>query len=264
MEPWEWPEDAADTFLHALTDKSVSAGDRMIAAQLAGDPMAVNDALAAALLTLVGSVDEAEDLRATAAIGLGPVLEECDDSGFDDSPIAELNFYRIRTTLQELHENPGVPKLVRRRILEAAVRSPQDWQREAIRSAYASGDNEWVLTAVFAMRWVPGFDQQIIAALVNSDEDINAEAVLGAGAWSIEAAGDHVEALVLDPDTPKPLRLAAIEALGEIRPEEAMEILIDLTHSPDEDIAEAAEEALIMAEGAVTLDGEDEEEDGGF
>jgi HEAT repeat protein len=67
-----------------------------------------------------------------------------------------------------------------------------------------------------------------------------------------------VTALVEGPTTPKPLRLAAIEALGSIRPQEAMEVSIDLTNSRDEDIAEAAEEALLIAEGAAFADDEDE------
>ena len=67
-----------------------------------------------------------------------------------------------------------------------------------------------------------------------------------------------------DTKTPKDLRIAAIEALGSIRPREAMEILIDLASSRDEDIADAAEEALVMAEGASFVGDEDEDEDGGF
>jgi len=144
----------------------------------------MNDSLAVALLAIVGDTEEAEEMRAKAAIGLGAVLEDCDTTGFDDPlgydepSIAELTFHRIRTTLQKLYEDPGVPKLVRRRILEAAVRSPQDWHRDAIRKAYASGDREWVLMA--------------------------------AGNSSVDAAWDHVAALVEDPTTQKNLRLAAL------------------------------------------------------
>jgi hypothetical protein len=64
----------------------------------------------------------------------------------------------------------------------------------------------------------------MMEALGNRDLETHAEAVLAAGNWSLEAAGDHVEALVEDARTPKPLRLAAIEALGSIRPREAMEV----------------------------------------
>jgi len=45
------------------------------------------------------------------------------------------------------------------------------------------------------------------------------------------------------------LLLAAIEAVAGIRPQEAPEILGDLTDSKDEDLVEAAYEAPAMAEG---------------
>jgi len=54
------------------------------------------------------------------------------------------------------------------------------------------------------------------------------------------------------------LLLAAIGAAGSIRPAEAREILADLADSDDEEIAEAAEEAMAMVE--VALDEEDDDE----
>ena len=58
---------------------------------------------------------------------------------------------------------------------------------------------------------------------------------------------------------PKPLLLAAIGAVGSIRPAEAREILVDLADSDDEEIAEAIDEA--MAAAKVSTDEEDNEED---
>ena len=40
----------------------------------------------------------------------------------------------------------SIPKQVRRRILEASVRAPEDWHQNAIRAAYSSGDKDWMLT----------------------------------------------------------------------------------------------------------------------
>jgi hypothetical protein len=72
-----------------------------------------------------------------------------------------------------------------------------------------------------------------------------------------------VSALVEDPATPKPLLIAAIEAVGGIRPKEATDLLVDFADSDDEDIAEAADEAMMVAEGEASPDDydEDEEED---
>ncbi len=65
------------------------------------------------------------------------------------------------------------------------------------------------------------------------------------------------------PILPKPLLLAAIEAVGNIRPAEAPEILSRiLADSDDEEIAEAADEAIKMAEAVSdnSAGGDDEDE----
>jgi HEAT repeat protein len=140
------------------------------------------------------------------------------------------------------------------------VGAPQDWHRDAIREAYSSDDEAWRLTAVFCMRFVRGFDDQILEALDSDAADIHYQAVCAAGSWEVDAAWPHIAALVTSDETDKPLLLAAIEAVASIRPEEAPEILGDLTDSDDEDIVEAAFEALAMAEGP-TEDEDDEESD---
>jgi hypothetical protein len=263
--PWEWPEDARKTFLKVLKDQRASESDRLIAADLAGDYVVFNDELADALLAIVSGANEPEELRAKAAISFGPALETVDIGGFDDPddlpPITESMFRKIQDSLQKLYLDTGTPKLVRRRILEASVRAAEPWHRDAIGDAYSSGDSEWMLTAVFAMRHVRGFDDQILAALKSADPDIHYEAVEAAGNWSLDAAWPHVFELVTRGDTPKPLLLAAIEAVGSIRPAEAGEILADLADSDDEEIAEAADEAIMMAEAASSREEDDEEEE---
>ena len=75
----------------------------------------------------------------------------------------------------------------------------------------------------------------------------------------MDAAWPHIAALVTSGDTDKPLLLAAIDAAAGIRPREAVEVLADLTDSEDEDIAEAAHEALAIAEGFPEEDEDDDE-----
>ena len=81
-----------------------------------------------------------------------------------------------------------------------------------------------------------------------------------AGVWSVEAAWPHVVALVTAENVDKFLRLAAIDAVASIRPEDAAEVLDDLLDSTDEDIVEAVHEALAMAEGAPDQDEEEDDE----
>jgi hypothetical protein len=64
------------------------------------------------------------------------------------------------------------------------------------------------------------------------------------------SAWSHIAGLVHDPATPKHLLLAAIDAVAGIRPREAGAILSDLADSDDEEIAEAADEAIAIAEGS--------------
>lgn len=52
------------------------------------------------------------------------------------------------------------------------MRAPEQWHQNAIRAAYSNGDKEWILTAVFSMRWVRGFDDQILEALKSGDAEI--------------------------------------------------------------------------------------------
>lgn len=261
--PWEWPGDAGELFLQVLRNDQADGTDRVIAAELAGDLVVMNDDLAAALLSIVESGVESEDLRCTAAIALGPVLEQADTEGFDDPdpdevPITEQTFDKIQELFRKLYMDAGVPKHVRRRILEAAVRSPQEWQKDAVRAAYSSGDEDWRLTAVFGMQYVSGFDGQILEALEDANHDIHYEAVRAAGRGEVGAAWPHISALVTSRKTEKWLLLAAIEAVASIRPKE-VDIIADLMDSEDEDIAEAAEEAMVMAKVYAKL--EDDEDD---
>jgi uncharacterized protein (UPF0147 family) len=262
--PWDWPRDAGERFKEVLIDRRANESDRLAAAELAGDLVVMNDELAESLLAIVGSPDEPEQLRARAAISLGPILEQSEIDGFDDPddvPITEGTFRNIQDAFQKLYFDSSVPKEVRRRILEASVRAAESWHEDAIRAAYSSGDREWMLTAVFSMRWVRGFDEQILEALKSADPDIHYEAVEAAGNWELAAAWSHVAALVHDASVPKPLLFAAIEAVATIRPAEARSVLEDLADSDDEEIAEAADEAIAMAESIP--EEEDDEEGGG-
>jgi hypothetical protein len=258
--PWEWPEGTGKVLIDTLRDDRSSKSDLLLATELAGEFTVIDDELADALLSIVRSGDKPEAVRAQAAIALGPVLDYADTEEFgpgSDVPITEPTFHRIQESLRQSYLDAGVPRDVRRRILEASVRAPQDWHADAVRAAYASDDRTWKLTAVFCMSYVPGFEEQILEALSDEDPEIEYEAVRAAGNREVAAAWAHVAALVTAPDTEKPLLLAAIESIAAIRPSEAALVLDDLADADDEDIAAAVEEAMAMA----SLPSDDEEED---
>src|SRR4249919_2895241 len=97
-----------------------------------------------------------------------------------------------------------------------------------------------------------------MGALRPVEEEVHAadEAVCAAGAWEVDAAWPHIAALVRSGESDKPLLLAAIEAVANIRRREAAAILRDLSDS-NGDVVEAVLEALAMIEQS--LDGEDED-----
>jgi len=264
MPPWEWPEGAGNLFLSILSDDKAKESDRLVAAELAGDYTVVNDDLAHALLSILRSSDEPEKLRGQAAISLGPALEQSDTYGFEDPEdilISEDTFRSVREELRKLYMDLEIPKEVRRRILEASARAPESWHENAVRAAYSSKDEDWKLTAVFCMRFIRGFDDQILESLDSKNPDIHYEAVCAAGNWGVDAAWQHIVALVGSEKTDKALLLAAIEAVAIIRPEEASEILLDLTESDDEEIVDAAHEAIAMTEPWGDEDDEDDDDE---
>ena len=262
--PWDWPIDVGTQLLDYLRNPQADAADRLLAAELAGETTVINDDIAEALLTIVRSAEETDDLREMAAVSLGPGLEHADIMGFDDPDdilISEEVCARIQEVLHALFLDTTVPQAVRRQILEASVRAPLEWHEEAIRTAYDSDEDDWRLTAVFCMRFIRGFDALILEALDNEDQDIHYQAICAAGNWEVDAAWAHVVALVTDEETEKDLLLAAIEAVASIRPHEASEMLIELTESEDDDIVEAAFEALGMVEELTEHDGDEEDDD---
>ncbi len=266
MPPWDWPPNA-DRIIHGvLLDNQADASDRLLAVRLAGDSTVVNDELADALLSILCSDRETDELRGRAAIALGPALEMADMDGFedaDDVSITEEMFGKIKETFHRLYMDTSVPKEVRRRALEASVRAPQDWNQDAVRDAYAGDDEDWKLTAVFCMQYIRGFSKEILESLESENPDIHYQAVCAAGNGEIDAAWPHIAGLLTSEDTDKELLLAAIESAVFIRPHEAADLLGDLLNSDDEDIAEAVDEALTMT-GEYYNDEDDEDDDYGL
>lgn len=261
LPPWEWPTNAEAIIIELLRDEQANAADRLVAAELAGDYTNMNDALADELLAVIRSGNESADLRGTAAIALGGALEHAYIMGFEDDDdilLSEDSFHHVLHTLHQLYLDPTTPDALRRQILEASVRAPQDWHEEAVRTA-RTGDDLWRRTAIFCMRFISGFDDDIVNALDDDNPRIQYHAVCAAGAWEVDEAWSHIYHLLTADDVDKDLRLAAIDAAASFRPLEASDVLGELTASDDDDIVEAAYEALAMA--GIISELEDEDDD---
>jgi hypothetical protein len=244
---WEWPTDAGKTIRAVLVDADASVEDRATAALLAGDCVVIDELLVGALLSVVRSSKESEQLRGIAAIAFGPVLEmESEDD--EDVPVPPKVLRQVQKALRALHDDEAAPALVRRRALEASVRNPEPWHNKAISSAYERG-GDWRVTALFCMRYVPGFDDKILASLTQKDPDMLLEAVAAAGVRELESAWGVVRPL-LTLQTKKNLLLAAIEASAGLCPNDLDDAFDPLRESKDEDILNALEEAEALADAA--------------
>lgn len=255
---WDWPESAASLFLVALQDSNGDEADRLLAAEMAGDFMAINDDLAGALLDIVEDSSESEELRARAVISFGVALEyiDIDLDGFnevdeyDNFAVTEQMYQRILKSLQSLYFDGTVPELVRRRTLEASVRSPQPWHHGAVRAAYQTQKENWIVSALFCMAYIRGFQQEILEALQSKISAIKYEAIRAAGNWGIADAWPDISEVLTAQDADKGLLMAAIDASVGIEHHEAtaaLEKLLD--DSSDEDVIAAAHEAISMLDG---------------
>jgi hypothetical protein len=246
---WDWPTDAAASVKRGLGGQD--SAQRLVAAELAGELVVMDDEMAALLLAMV-TADPLEAVRGAAAIALGPALEEANEVGFDDEldhafdrrALSEARVAEIQRALRTVHQDPRQPELVRRMCLEASVRAPQDWHADAVRSAYARPDKPWKMTALFCMGRVDGFEPDILAALDGSDVDLVVEAVRAAGQLELGAAGPRVLDLAASGASDVRARYAAVEALATIETEGCDELLVSLTEAPDDVLAQLAFESL--------------------
>jgi hypothetical protein len=251
--PWEWTDAGKELVLATLRDRTAAERDRRLAAELLGDLALMNDDIADALLAILADPAETPFLRGRAAISLGPVREELWlDEGYpfpdeDEAAVSPEVAVRIAEGLHGAFADPDAPKEVRRRALEASIRSPEDWHANAVGEAYASGDAEWRITALFCMQHTDGFEDEILASLTDEDPRIEREAVRAAGEHGLTAAWKHVRAIVEGDTADRGLLLAAIGAVGTIRPRQAWEVFLALADEDDEEIQAAIEEALLHA-----------------
>lgn len=270
---FDWPSDAAERIMEVLHDRGAPQSERLLAAELAGDPTVLNDGLVEGLLQILTGAAEEETLRSRVAISLGVALEEGEIFGFEDPDgpqISEDRLLQAKASLRDLYRDPGIPKALRRSALEASVRAPEPWHAGAVRAAYHDGDPDWKLSAVFCMRFIPGFEDEIVEALDTDDAGILYQAVCAAGAHSVDGAWPQIRHLIKvassgapilpdDPDRDWSLLRAAMDAVVSIRPLEAADTLSDLIDSDDEAVSEAAMEALDYAYGSWDMDEEDDD-----
>jgi HEAT repeat protein len=220
----------------------------------------LDDGLAMIALELA-RCDPDEEIRAAAASVLSPALaaavaaEQEEDA--PSPPLSPAATEAVRQGLRHLYYDSASPKEVRRRALEASVQSPDAWIAGAVRAAWASDDPEWRTTAVFCMTRLPGFADELLAALRDRQPSVRLEAARAVGDSALEAAASRLLALARAADEEPLVRMAAMESLALLGDQEAIGPLREIAAAADPELAFAARAALARLAQDVTPD-EDE------
>ena len=193
------------------------------------------------------------EVRARALSVLGIFVYE----GAVMAELPEAAFLRVRRYLLEIARDAAQPLLLRRMALEALSFDTADDVAELTEWAYHHEDEEVNLTAIFCMgrgqsnRW----SEYIVKELYSENHRRLLEAITAASEGFVGEATPRLRNLALSRD--KETRLAAIWALAHAGGPGALEVLEMCAESKDEEVREAAEEAIM--EYAALRDAESEE-----
>jgi HEAT repeat protein len=200
---------------------------------------------AAVFSVLIERLSEEPDAEVRRAIvhRLGQSALQAQLGLLPESDLAEL-----RTALRDrLEHDPD--QGVRTEALESsAYFADEPGLTELIQAAYDTGDDELRAAALRSMgrqadlRW----SRRVLEALTLDEPELRFEAARAAGMLSDARAVPRLIDLV-NAEEDGEVRLAAIEALGEIGSEEAVRVLRELAAGEDPALAEAAEAALDVA-----------------
>ena len=253
---WQRPEQARALILKGL--RSPDEGVRRLAGSLT---FGVLDPELAGEVERLFDHDPAEKVRVQAVAALGSAFESMgilawEGSEFSDSPMTRAQFRRIKRKLEALYRDASAPETIRRRALEALVRAPEDWHREAVRAAWSGDEPRWQVTAVRCMGIVEGFDAQILEAIGSDSPDLQHAALEALLDYPVEDAGDAVIRLAASEETPRELLFMAFEVLMALRPRGSLDALGPLLESGDKEIAAAAGEAFAELVADEGFDGE--------
>jgi HEAT repeat protein len=190
-------------------------------------------------LTRLLSHDPAPEVRAAAAQSLGRYLLLGELERIDAGLAARVE-HALHTAYIEEEQEP----FVRRRVVEALAYTTAANIPAIIRNAYEDEDDGMRLSAVFAMgrsadlRW----SDIVLAELASVDAAMRFEAARASGELELAEAVPDLIALLDEDDVE--LRDTVVWALGRIGGPEAQRALRACCESDDDELVEAAEEAL--------------------
>lgn len=185
--------------------------------------------------------DPAAEVRAESAGALGWLVYRGE---LEELP-EELH-HRIEDELLSVY-NSSDEKIVRRGALESLGFSSRDEVPELLRNAYTSGDDDWLVSALFAMGRSAdqSWEADVRRMLRHGNSDVQFEAVRAAGELALESTRRILLDLLEEEVQEFEVRAAVIWSLSQIGGEETRETLERLLEeSDDEQEIKILEDAL--------------------
>ena len=187
--------------------------------------------------------DPSPEVRAGAVKALGRfiLLGEYGD-------VPEALAQKAQQIALRLHRDKTEPLELRRRALEALANSSHPQVNDLISKAYADGNHDLKISAIFAMGRTCStvWREILLEELASRDNEAVYEATSACGQIQLEDSVPRIGELALSDD--REIKLSAIWALGEIGGRQAFEILSRLEEvAEDDETATVLEEALDTA-----------------
>lgn len=194
-------------------------------------------------LLALAADDRDSFVRAAALKELGRFILLGEYGDIPDEVAKEAQLLTLR-----IHKDGSEPLEARRRALEALSNSSHPEVERLIRKAYADGNHDLKISAIFAMGRTCSkvWRDILMEELDSSDNELVYEAVTACGQIQLQESVRRVGQLVTSED--REIQLAAIWALGEIGGKHAFDILTSLEEIVDDEEASAVvDEALDTA-----------------
>ena len=189
----------------------------------------------------IADADPAPEVRIEATRALGRYVYE----GFRMENLSEDDYKKVKEFLLNLFNDHSGTVDSRRTALEALGYITDPDVEALIREAHASPDRKMRISALFAMGR-SGMDRAwediLVKEIHSHDPEIRFEAVRSAGETYSTGAAEALERLTGDPD--RRTRIEAIRALGNAGRPDSRLLLRTMLSSSDEDVRDAASEAL--------------------
>jgi HEAT repeat protein len=185
--------------------------------------------------------DPSEDVRGEAASVLGRYVYQGELEAIPTQLLKDVEEALLATAQQEEH------RIAKRIAVEALGYSSRPEVTAIIKNAYSQHDPQWVASALFAMGRSADPDQwqdDVLYALDHDNPDIRLAAVEAAGELAMESARITLVAALDTEDNEETYR-AIIWSLSQIGGEDVQIVLYNLADvTQDDDLAEFIEEAL--------------------